>query len=1045
MIKSIRSINLMAYLLFSENKCQIFIPKLINYMYIDSQICDYELENFEHFSNFYGCMVNFVLLCGPEFYTNIMRTNIEALQEYNLIEWNQNDTISKTQGLTSELIRLMEEKFNFTIHYSITKQRNYEMKIFYSSKNFAPNENNAIYFGLNVLQPMPRVLLVITFGLTFLTIFVLHRCPKWIRITFFGTGIKKPGYNALGIFFGISQLRLPHKNFCRIILILFIWFCLIFRTCYQSKMFEFLTSDMQRPLPQTIDDLRTMNYTIIITQYFEERYINDEIINRRKPPKIEILTDNEYIFLYKDAIQGKVKEKYAFLICDAKHKANAKYNDSLAILKTEKTSRTRIFGTTMPLISSLWLAGWLAGWLVRDEISKTTIARDSPDQLIPTGIVNHLLDYGMWYLNRPRDPEIIDPRNILSMNDLEFGYFYIENNIHFDLIIYGKTTKHIDDVVNLVTKNISEIIPIKVIHIENILKYRHEFNQSAIVFTKHSDIWEHLQIKSSNFIAGQPMLKNLVPKKFKFLIYIENYKEININRGNTLKSNKLNILNLSDLRFFTFLMIKNFFTVELRANNIFSKIKCQEFRLERINYMYIDSRQWDQTLENYDHFVNFHGCMIPFAIPMGTDFYTSIMRIKIVFLEKYNLIEWNQNETINKAQGLTRELLNLMAAKLNFTIHYTILGKNQIFFNLKNFNPSVNNAISLSIRTQLPMENDHMLVHYSTVVKSTEYYYLVTSNDLYNNYEKLLFPFDLTTWVLLVITFGLTFLTIFVLHRCPKWIRITFFGTGIKKPGYNALGIFFGISQLRLPHENFCRVILILFIWFCLIFRTCYQSKMFEFLTSDMRRPLPQTIDDLRIMNYTIVLLKYSDFTYINDEIINGRESPKILKLIIEDFNNLYIDSVRGHIKEKFAFFLNNDIHSMYNTRVEDSLALMKNEKITKPTAYKALSNNIFLLHLNYFLDQLIPTGIVNHLLDYGMWYLNRPRDPEIIDPRKILSMNDLEFGFVIWLMACFLSFLAFLYEIISLNFKRKFKMLIGLIDFLRVLRVRMADYHDKW
>jgi hypothetical protein len=92
---------------------------------------------------------------------------------------------------------------------------------------------------------------------------------------------------------------------------------------------------------------------------------------------------------------------------------------------------------------------------------------------------------------------------------------------------------------------------------------------------------------------------------------------------------------------------------------------------------------------------------------------------------------------------------------------------------------------------------------------------------------------------------------------------------GIANPAYNALGILFGISQLRLPRESFSRFILLLFIWFCLIFRTCYQSMMFEFMTSDMQKPLPASLDDLIKMNYTIVT-QINAFDYLEMQ-INGR------------------------------------------------------------------------------------------------------------------------------------------------------------------------------
>jgi hypothetical protein len=49
---------------------------------------------------------------------------------------------------------------------------------------------------------------------------------------------------------------------------------------------------------------------------------------------------------------------------------------------------------------------------------------------------------------------------------------------------------------------------------------------------------------------------------------------------------------------------------------------------------------------------------------------------------------------------------------------------------------------------------------------------------------------------------------------------------------------------------------------------------MFEFMTTDMRKPLPETIDDLVRWNYTIVMhsTRANEFQRFNDEIINGRE-----------------------------------------------------------------------------------------------------------------------------------------------------------------------------
>ena len=136
------------------------------------------------------------------------------------------------------------------------------------------------------------------------------------------------------------------------------------------------------------------------------------------------------------------------------------------------------------------------------------------------------------------------------------------------------------------------------------------------------------------------------------------------------------------------------------------------------------------------------------------------------------------------------------------------------------------------------------------------HYLLITPSELYTNYEKLFFPFDQTTWILLTLTFSIAFAVILVVNQLPRWIRNYVYGDGVEMPAYNMVGIFFGIGQVRLPRHYFSRTILILFVWFCLIFRTCYQSMMFEFTTSDMQKPLPETLEDLFEHNYTIVFIE---------------------------------------------------------------------------------------------------------------------------------------------------------------------------------------------
>lgn len=137
---------------------------------------------------------------------------------------------------------------------------------------------------------------------------------------------------------------------------------------------------------------------------------------------------------------------------------------------------------------------------------------------------------------------------------------------------------------------------------------------------------------------------------------------------------------------------------------------------------------------------------------------------------------------------------------------------------------------------------------------SSRIYIYTSPGELYTPYEKLLLPFDDFTWILLAITFFLTIAIIFILKQLSLSTQYLIYGEKIETPIWNVVSIFFGISQTKLPAENISRFILTFFIVFCLIFRTCYQSKLFEFMTSNPARSPPKTIQDLITMNYTLLL-----------------------------------------------------------------------------------------------------------------------------------------------------------------------------------------------
>jgi hypothetical protein len=134
-------------------------------------------------------------------------------------------------------------------------------------------------------------------------------------------------------------------------------------------------------------------------------------------------------------------------------------------------------------------------------------------------------------------------------------------------------------------------------------------------------------------------------------------------------------------------------------------------------------------------------------------------------------------------------------------------------------------------------------------------------------------------------------------------------------------------------------------------------------------------------------------------------------------------------------------MHLRLNLTLKSSLTTMKNERVTKVMVLGMGRNHFMLGHLNRVISRFILAGITKHLSDYGMWFLLRQFDDELVDPRRILSLSDLEFGFVLWLVACFLSLLCFVSEVTFV----KLKNLMLLTEFLRVLKAKVESYHDVW
>jgi hypothetical protein len=73
-------------------------------------------------------------------------------------------------------------------------------------------------------------------------------------------------------------------------------------------------------------------------------------------------------------------------------------------------------------------------------------------------------------------------------------------------------------------------------------------------------------------------------------------------------------------------------------------------------------------------------------------------------------------------------------------------------------------------------------------IDNNEMFLFVTPGEPFSDYEKLLLPFDVLTWIFLLITFGCAFSLIFGINSMTEKIQNLIFGENVLSPAYNVVG-----------------------------------------------------------------------------------------------------------------------------------------------------------------------------------------------------------------------------------------------------------------
>jgi hypothetical protein len=274
----------------------------------------------------------------------------------------------------------------------------------------------------------------------------------------------------------------------------------------------------------------------------------------------------------------------------------------------------------------------------------------------------------------------------------------------------------------------------------------------------------------------------------------------------------------------------------ITGNEMVSKNSCVPMT-RTLNTFIASEMKWKST-SFIPEYKNFYGSDFEVCVLKSTEDISFVS-----FQQKQGSIE------TKRVKGVAASLLPLLKQQLHFGKYkYTVAAARKIpnkevfvYCDLLLFN-----YYYITDKNYQKLFNDVRKTYsISYPVHFVQYGFAVTKGLSYTPMEKLLLPFDLETWIMILITFAIGFLTIFIIYRCNRFVQRFVFGTFVQDPSLYLTSIFFGIGVTRLPGRNFARYLMMIFTLYCLIIRTTYQGKMFEFLNKDVKRPTAKTEQDL--------------------------------------------------------------------------------------------------------------------------------------------------------------------------------------------------------
>lgn len=349
------------------------------------------------------------------------------------------------------------------------------------------------------------------------------------------------------------------------------------------------------------------------------------------------------------------------------------------------------------------------------------------------------------FLNNESDGYQIEKKSFeKALKEVIFKLFEKEAGI-FDVISYGNDTVKIDDLMESVLAVKAENFKGKVQKLTN----SSNINASAVLI--FDSLERHLEFSvKSNF---SEMLKFLV-------LYTSPVDLTKWKSEKVVRKNYYSIEPLNHLKYQTILApCGDSSHLCLWAPFRFSKRACNAFSFEEINRFSAKNITWLSDEFRYE----------------VEDIYGCTVRIYYIKNTLFHYHSYYQNGKISSGFGYGIDIINILSKELNFKLEYLDGRTNETDEAVKEWQPRSLKDTDFFFDPLPP----YLSLRGQVLGTHDEQTFLLPYGEPYTAFEKLLLPFDETTWMLIGLSMGIGVLTIIIIKLSPIKVQKFVFGSRV--------------------------------------------------------------------------------------------------------------------------------------------------------------------------------------------------------------------------------------------------------------------------